>query len=216
MPPERDAPTGAALLALGPAARLVGVDPDTLRRWADDGRVEVSVTPGGHRRFHRHSLERLLRASPAERATLARLGATPQRLTAAYRRTYRPVRSTATAHVRAVPEDERAAWRDAGRELVACLVRHLDAPDEAERAAALTQASELAAALGGRLARSGSSLTEAVALFVAARRPFLTELGSLARRRSLDARQLAVLFDASSGALDHCLLRFIEGHRSAA
>src|SRR4051794_20639334 len=78
MPSERPAPTGAELLALGPASRLVGVDPDTLRRWADDGRVEVSMTPGGHRRFHRRSLERLLRAGSDERATLARLGGTPQ------------------------------------------------------------------------------------------------------------------------------------------
>jgi hypothetical protein len=79
------------LLALGPASRLIGVDPDTLRRWADDGRVEVSITPGGHRRFHRRSLERLLRAGSDERPTLARLGGTPQRLTAAYRRTYRTI-----------------------------------------------------------------------------------------------------------------------------
>ena len=127
MPPERDATNGAALLALGPASRLVGVDPDTLRRWADDGRVEVSITPGGHRRFHRRSLERLLRAGTDERATLARLGGTPQRLTAAYRRTYRTTRTSAPDPVRAVPEDDRAAWRDSGRELVASLVRHLDA-----------------------------------------------------------------------------------------
>ena len=215
MTPERDAPAGAALLALGPASRLVGVDPDTLRRWADDGRVEVSVTPGGHRRFHRRSLERLLRAGPDERATLARLGGTPQRLTAAYRRTYRTTRTSAPDPVRAVPEDDRAAWRDSGRELVESLVRHLDAPDAEDRASALAAASVLAASLGARLARSGSSLTDAVGLFVAARRPFLAELGSLAKRRALDARQLASLFDAASGALDHCLLRFIEGHRSA-
>lgn len=214
MPPERDAPTGAALLALGPASRLVGVDPDTLRRWADDGRVEVSITPGGHRRFHRRSLERLLRAGSDERATLARLGGTPQRLTAAYRRTYRTTRATTPDMVRAVPEDDRAAWRDSGRELVASLVRHLDGEDAEARAVALAEASALAADLGRRLAGSGSSLTDAVALFVAARRPFLAELGSLAKRRSLDARQLASLFDAASGALDHCLLQFIEGHRT--
>jgi len=215
MPPERDAPTGAALLALGPASRLVGVDPDTLRRWADDGRVEVSITPGGHRRFHRRSLERLLRTGTDERATLARLGGTPQRLTAAYRRTYRTTSTSAPDPVRAVPEDDRAAWRDSGRELVASLVRHLDAESADDRAIALAEASTLAETLGVRLAGSGSSLTESVALFVAARRPFLAELGALARRRALDARQLASLFDAASGALDHCLLRFIEGHRAA-
>ncbi|HEV8654065.1 MAG TPA: helix-turn-helix domain-containing protein, partial [Candidatus Limnocylindria bacterium] len=38
-------------LTLGEASRILGVDPDTLRRWADNGKVEVFTTPGGHRRF---------------------------------------------------------------------------------------------------------------------------------------------------------------------
>jgi hypothetical protein len=118
--------------------------------------------------------------------------------------------------VRAVPEDDRAAWRDSGRELVTALVRHLDATEPGERAAALAEASRSAEAQGARLAHSGSSLTHAVSLFVAARQPFLAEIGTLGKRRAMDARQLADLFSAASAALDHCLLRFIEGHRTAA
>ena len=98
--------------------------------------------------------------------------------------------------------------------LVAALVQHLDAADDAARDAALEHAARLAHDLGARLGRGGASLTDSVALFVAARRPFLAELGSLAKRRALDARRLAGLFDAASGALDQCLLRFIDGHRS--
>ncbi len=38
-------------LLVGPAAALVGVHPDTLRRWADAGRVPVTRSPGNQRRF---------------------------------------------------------------------------------------------------------------------------------------------------------------------
>jgi excisionase family DNA binding protein len=38
-------------LTLNEAASLLGVHADTLRRWADGGKVAVFKTPGGHRRF---------------------------------------------------------------------------------------------------------------------------------------------------------------------
>lgn len=38
-------------LTLTKAASLLGVTPSRLRRWADDGRLEVDRTAGGHRRF---------------------------------------------------------------------------------------------------------------------------------------------------------------------
>jgi excisionase family DNA binding protein len=48
------------LLSLSDAAALLGVHPATLRRWADQGDVLVMVTPGGHRRFPRTEIERLM------------------------------------------------------------------------------------------------------------------------------------------------------------
>ena len=44
--PEAPRTTGREWLSLGPASRVVGVDPGTLRRWADDGRVVSFTTPG--------------------------------------------------------------------------------------------------------------------------------------------------------------------------
>ena len=75
-------------LSLGPASRMVGVDPDTLRRWADEGRIEAYVTPGGHRRFDRQTIEALVSARRTGSRPLASLGASPERLTRAYRRSY--------------------------------------------------------------------------------------------------------------------------------
>lgn len=112
-------------LALGPASRVVGVDPDTLRRWADEGRVEVFTTPGGHRRFQRESLERLIVRGRRERSTLASLGATPQRLTEAYRRTYLSRDGLTPNPLDAVRDQDRELFRRNGRELVDALVRHL-------------------------------------------------------------------------------------------
>ncbi|HEX6867159.1 MAG TPA: helix-turn-helix domain-containing protein, partial [Candidatus Limnocylindrales bacterium] len=72
-------------LSLGPASRLVGVDPDTLRRWADAGLVEAYVTPGGHRRFDQATIETLVASRAAGHRPLASLGAGPERMARRYR-----------------------------------------------------------------------------------------------------------------------------------
>ncbi len=41
----------AAYLTPGQVARLLGVSPKTVNRWASDGRIPCAVTLGGHRRF---------------------------------------------------------------------------------------------------------------------------------------------------------------------
>lgn len=43
--------TGATYLTPGQAARMLGVSPKTVNRWANDGRIPCAVTLGGHRRF---------------------------------------------------------------------------------------------------------------------------------------------------------------------
>ena len=168
----------------------MGVDPDTLRRWADDGLIEAYVTPGGHRRFDQKAIARLVAGRRSGHRPLASMGASPERLARAYRRTY-----TADAAAHQVPADdtaERERYRRDGRRLVEALVAHLDAADaDADaRARAEAEANALVDDLAHHLKAAGMSLTEAVGLFVAARRPFLDELTGLGRRRALDAARL--------------------------
>ena len=204
---------GPARLSLGPASRMLGVDPDTLRRWADEGRVETYVTPGGHRRFERRTIERLAANRHAGVRPLASLGAGSDRLTRAYRRSY-----AADTHGFSAQADDGHAleqYRQDGRRLVDALVAHLDADpaDAVARSAAEARAAALVDDLARRMVASGTSLTEAVGLFVAARRPFLAELAGLGRRRALDSSRLAVLYEDASGLLDRLLLRLVETYQ---
>jgi diguanylate cyclase (GGDEF)-like protein/PAS domain S-box-containing protein/excisionase family DNA binding protein len=55
-------PSPDATLSLGQAAKALNISTTTVRRWADDGRLGVTRTAGGHRRFAVRDVRRLLAA----------------------------------------------------------------------------------------------------------------------------------------------------------
>lgn len=217
--PPSSSPSGRAVrwLSLGPASQLLGIDPDTLRRWADEGRVPAWITPGGHRRFDRAALERLATGRrPATGGVLSRLGASPERLTRVYRRHYAAEQNPAGSSP-ATDDADREAYRRDGRRLISTLIDFLDANphDGATRARLERDAQSIVDDQARRLADADASLTEAVSAFVSARQPFLAELAGLGRRRSLDPSRLAELYGDASALLDRLLLRFIDAHQRA-
>ncbi len=197
-------------LSLGQASRLLGVSQGTLRRWADDGRLRVFTTPGGHRRFSRDAIERLLPAYRDQRPHLGLSGLTPARLANAYRRT---ASAPAEGSWGAVLTDaDRDAFRDLGRRLAQALVEHLDAIAPAERSARLAEATELSAEYGRLGAGAGLSMGEVVEGFLAFRRPFLAEAVVVARRRGFDMDEVTGLYEDAEQALDHLLVATMSGH----
>lgn len=198
-------------LSLGPASRLVGVDPDTLRRWADTGRVRAFTTPGGHRRFARSDLARLRDAGRAGRRSLATLGATPERVSQAYARSYRTGTGASLPEVGA---RDRLAFRRDGRELVTTILEYLDTPSVDRRLALEGRASRMVRATALRLAGTGVPPTAAIEAFVAARQPILAALASLGRRRMLSAPAITTLYSEAAELLDRLLLRFVDAFQS--
>jgi excisionase family DNA binding protein len=48
------------MLNVGQAADYIGAHPHSIRKWSDRGLVQVSRTPGGHRRFSTDDLDDLI------------------------------------------------------------------------------------------------------------------------------------------------------------
>ena len=115
------------LLSLTDAATLLGVHPATLRRWADQGDILVMVTPGGHRRFPRTEIDRLLGASVhAEDEAQFAQHVVDQAL--AHTRAQLAQQQDAS-WVTGFDASERDAKRESGRRLMQLLRRLLTAAD---------------------------------------------------------------------------------------
>lgn len=212
MPPApRSGRADPQWLGLGDASRLLGVSTATVRRWADSGRLKPFTTPGGHRRFSRASLERLLPAERSRRPDLASGGLTPARLTRAYRRDTAPVPRDA-GWLATLAQEDRDTFRALGRRLAWELIAHLDANEPEARQHHLAEATAAAVEYGRRGAALGLSMSDAVEGFLAFRRPFLAEVGIVAQRRGFDGAEVTILHDDADRALDRLLVATMSGH----
>jgi len=204
--------TGTAWLTLGEASRMLGVDPDTLRRWADNGKVEVLKTPGGHRRFLRVSIEAML---PRPRRSLSAIGEAPDRVAAEFRKRVRSDLATQD-WTRHFDETSLRWFRERGMRMSDLLIGHLDAGRRPGHQAQLDQAAALGREYGVEAKRQGLSLGEATQAFLFFRARFLAEIASVARRRSLEPKPAATLFAEADRALDIVILALTDGHRATA
>ncbi len=204
-PPERD------WVGLSEASRLLGVSPATLRRWSDAGRLRVFTTPGGHRRFSRDALQRLLPADRSRRPSIGGAGLTPARIARSYRQASRDV-STQLPWVLAMNDEQRMLFRERGQLLAAGLLQYLDASQPETARHHLKEASVSASGYGRAAAELGLSLTQTVEGFLRFRAPFFHELVVAARRRGFDTGETTDLIELAERGMDQLLVATMTGH----
>ena len=197
-------------VALAEASRILGVSPATVRRWSDAGRLRVFTTPGGHRRFSRAGLERLLPADRSRRPSVASAMLDASRLSRTYGRSARR-QAPDPQWLAAISDRHRARFRQLGRDLTGSLLLHLDAAP-AEASPHLDDATRSATEYGSTAATAGLTLAQTVGAFLRYWAPFHHELTLTARRRGFDGRETADLLEKAARAMDRLLLAVTAAH----
>jgi excisionase family DNA binding protein len=198
-------------ISLSEASRILGVSPATVRRWGDAGRLRVFMTPGGHRRFSRSGLQRMLPSARTNRPSLDSAGLTPTRMTRTYRRASRGLAAD-LPWIPALTDDQRQLFRARGQLLAARLLQHLEAPDGDTATELLREAASSAAEYGRLGASVGLSLSQTVEGFLRFRTPFHQELAAAANRRGFDTVEATTLLAAAERAMDQLLVATMTGH----
>ncbi|MBZ0307323.1 MAG: helix-turn-helix domain-containing protein [Anaerolineae bacterium] len=138
-------------LTLTEAARFLGVHANTLRRWANNGRVPYHTTPGGHRRFMISELETLVKNSAL---TIHQENA--GRIWADYALVETRERLQDTPARWQQVEGDREEKRELGRRLLGLIIQHISNGDEA----LLIEAASIGVRYAQSCIRSGLSVTE--------------------------------------------------------
>lgn len=193
-------------LTLSDASKLLGVHPATLRQWSDEGKVRIFRTPGGHRRFSRADVERMLQKTPLRGVGLSSyvaseaLQRTRQELPAALHQDW--------AH--GLDDEQRRSRREAGRQLLALASQMIvrNAPTAEQRA----EARRLGADYGRIMARTGHTLPDAVMAFIFFRDSLLETIFNLPETTGLDRDATLAIVRRVNDLLNDVLREMMSAH----
>ncbi|HET8571771.1 MAG TPA: helix-turn-helix domain-containing protein [Candidatus Limnocylindria bacterium] len=214
-----DAERGSAddpWLALGAASRLVGVGPDTLRRWADSGKVQSYQTPGGHRRFLRSSLEAMINAPRRHRYGMERLADSAGTIVGDVQRRMQRTGYAGQIWQARLSAEQRADFRRWGQRTFNLVIEYVAAGKRAERMLLLEEAEKMGALYGAEASRAGLSLAETIEAFLFFRTPVLEAIAAHLRRRAADVNDVTAAFREASAAIDQVLVALVSSHREDA
>jgi excisionase family DNA binding protein len=203
-------------LALGAASRLVGVGPDTLRRWADSGKVQSYQTPGGHRRFLRSSLEAMINAPRRHRYGMERLADSAGTIVGDVQRRMQRTGYAGQVWQARLSAEQRADFRRWGQRTFNLVIEYVAAGKRAERALLLGEAEKMGGLYGAEASRAGLSLAETIEAFLFFRTPVLEAIAAHLRRRSADVNDVTAAFREASAAIDQVLVALVSSHREDA
>ena len=196
-------------ITLSEASKLLGVHPATLRQWSDEGKVRIFRTPGGHRRFSRPDIERMLHVTPLRGAGLSSfvmsetLERTRQELPTALKADW----------AQNIDEAERQRRRETGRQIIGMathLIANATPTDEH-----VAQAERLGEEYGEMMARTGHTLPDAVMAFIFFRDSLLETVFSLPETTGLDRDATLAIVRRINHLLNDVLRTMMNAHAQA-
>ena len=200
-------------LQLGAASRLVGVGPDTLRRWADTGKVQSYTTPGGHRRFLRSSLESMINAPRRHRYGIGQLADSAQTMAGEVHRRMQRTGYAGQPWQARLNADQRDDFRRWGQRTFNLVIEYVAASKRDERQLLLEEAQRMGGLYGAEASRAGLSLAETVEAFLFFRSPVLDAISGHLRRRAVEVSDVTTAYREANEAIDQVLVSLVSSHR---
>jgi hypothetical protein len=196
---------------------MLGVDPSTLRRWSDSGKVPVFRTPGGHRRYVEADLRRLIGDEPraAHRPRISQQTLTDRSLSGYEEEYLRAARER--PWYRSYATENQDEHRRLGRRLVDLAVRYAAmAPNAGDRASLLLEGRQIGEHYGRSGAEHGLTPADTVEAFLYFRYPVFRAVTSMIEEDDVATRRAVRLFSEISHFMDQVLTATIQSYEAAA
>jgi len=197
-------------LSVGKASEVLGISDATLRHWTDEGRVRAFVTPGGHRRYSEHELERFTKA---HRNTQS-MGNVAELL----EHTAMDHRKTAQSYVDSalpsgpLPKEAREYLARCGRELLDLVIQYVRQPSK--RPETICFVRQVGQEHGRILASLGFPLVDSVEAFIKHRNLLVEAATQFAIRVDAPNERAVANVPLVTRVVDEALVSLVAAHQS--
>jgi excisionase family DNA binding protein len=206
LPPE-------AWLSLSDASRILSVNPATLRRWVDAGRIRAFRTPGGHRRLSSEDVGALARSGAALAPRREAIVELPRVALEHIRRRLHGKRAAHEHWFMGFDDSGRERARPMGRRLLSLVGDYMSQPRDRTRL--LEEARVLGQQHGLEAARLGLSLNDALEAGIFFRRSVGEILEQVARAQEMGREQAMESYRLANALVDDILLATMSGYQEA-
>lgn len=201
--------SGTGLVTISEASRLLGVSEAALRQWTDEGKIRAFITPGGHRRYPKADLERLV-VSRQKVLGLKDLVAELEETTQRHREIARASLSASSWYSK-LSEGSQEHLADLSRRLLNLIIRYMTQPSKREETIKLVR--EVGYGFGETLSGAGLSLTDSVEAFLQHRDPVMKATTHLLRRKEAYTGHVVEAIPLVGRAMDEALVSLVAAYQ---
>jgi excisionase family DNA binding protein len=197
------------LVTISEASRILGVSEVTLRQWTDEGNVKAFVTPGGHRRYSKVELKKVI--SFQHKA----LGIND--LAIKLEDSISVHREIAATFVRSIAlysklnEESQKKFSLLGRQLLSLIIKYItEASKQEETLAAIRGVGHN---FGELTANLGLPLIESVQAFTQHRDPIISVTSQMLKKGDSFSRRVIEAIPLVDRAMDEALVSLVTAHQ---
>ncbi|MCD6567622.1 MAG: helix-turn-helix domain-containing protein [Dehalococcoidia bacterium] len=195
------------LIAISEASRVLGVSEVTLRQWTDEGRVKAFITPGGHRRYSKGELLKLI-GSPQHgiKEVIEKMELSPS-----FHLQIAQEKFAQTSWYKKLDVDSRRELGIYGRKILNLAIAYVAKPRKRDETLQLGR--ELGYELGEKLASLGLSLSDSLEAFLWHRSPGMNVIAGLTKGGGALSRKVVNLIPSVNHLLDEILLSLVKAYQ---
>lgn len=198
-----------SLVSISEASHVLGVSETALRQWTDDGKIKVFITPGGHRRYSKAELKKLM--TSRQKVLGIKDLVTELEDTAQQHREIARTHLSTTSRYNRLSQESQEQLADLGRRSLNLIIRYITQPSKREETIKL--AHDVGHSYGKTLAKLGLPLTDSVEAFILHRGPIINATTQLMRKREAFSGRVVEAIPLVAHVMDEVLVSLVATHQ---